>query len=347
MILFQGNFAVSDAPKYSNEFLSLGVGARAFGMSNVQVANVSDVTAGFWNPAGLTQIKSDRQIALMHAEYFAGIAKYDYGAIAIPMDSGRCLAITLIRFGVDDIPNTIELVDANGSIDYSKITSFSIADYAFIFSYATETKKEGLSLGANAKIIHRRVGEFAKAWGFGLDAGAQYNLNKWRFGLMAKDITTTFNSWNFTLSDEVKDVWQQTGNVIPENSTEITLPKLILGSAFTTVISPKFSLLTGIDLDLTFDGQRNVLLGTGVISFDPHWGFEIGYKGFIFLRGGMGNYQKILNIDGKKVGNFQPNLGLGLKIKQITLDYALTDIGDQSVALYSHVFSFKIDLNRK
>jgi hypothetical protein len=42
---------------------------------------------------------------------------------------------------------------------------------------------------------------------------------------------------------------------------------------------------------------------------------------------------------------FQPNLGLGLKIKGVTIDYALTDIGDQSTALFSNVFSLRFDIN--
>lgn len=347
LLIISCNIIKADAPKYSNEFLSLGISARAFGMSNTLTANVNDVTAGFWNPAGLSQIKNDRQISLMHAEYFAGIAKYDYGAIAMPIDSTRRLAFSLIRFGVDDIPNTIELVDPNGNIDYDKITSFSIADYAFILSYAMQTNKPGLSFGANTKIIHRKVGDFAKAWGFGIDAGAQYLVSKWKFGVMAKDITTTFNAWNYTLSENVINVWQITGNEIPDNSTEITLPKLILGTAFHTNISPKFNILTELDVDVTFDGKRNVLLGTKIASFDPHWGFEFGYKNFIFLRGGMGNYQTVLNIEGKKIPNFQPNLGLGIKIGKLTIDYALTDIGDQSVSLYSHVFSLMFDLNKR
>ena len=68
--------------KYSNEFLNIGVGARALAMSRAQVATVDDVTAGYWNPAGLAAIKSDLQVAGQHAEYFAGIAKYDYVALA-------------------------------------------------------------------------------------------------------------------------------------------------------------------------------------------------------------------------------------------------------------------------
>ncbi|MCK9206792.1 MAG: hypothetical protein M0P66_06750, partial [Salinivirgaceae bacterium] len=45
------------APKYSNEFLNIGVGARSFGMSHSTVASVRGVTATYWNPAALTQLK--------------------------------------------------------------------------------------------------------------------------------------------------------------------------------------------------------------------------------------------------------------------------------------------------
>ena len=48
-----GNLA---AQKYSNEFLSIGVGARAHGMSGAQTALTDDITAAYWNPAGLSQI---------------------------------------------------------------------------------------------------------------------------------------------------------------------------------------------------------------------------------------------------------------------------------------------------
>jgi hypothetical protein len=43
-------------PKYSNEFLAIGVSAQALGLSNAVVAGVDDVTSGYWNPAGLTNV---------------------------------------------------------------------------------------------------------------------------------------------------------------------------------------------------------------------------------------------------------------------------------------------------
>ena len=336
----------SQAPKYSNEFLNIGVGARALGMSNSNITSVDDVTAGYWNPAGLNKIGNKHQVALMHSEYFAGIAKYDYGAYATRIDSSSVIGFSFIRFGVDDIPNTTELINSDGQVDYSRITTFSATDFAFLTSYARTLKVPGLTFGTNVKIIRRRVGDFAGAWGFGLDAGLQYEIDKWKFAAMARDVTSTFNAWSFNLSEQMKTTFLATDNVIPENSVEITLPKLLLGSSREFNISEKVTLLSEVNLDATFDGKRNVLIKTNFISVDPHLGLEASYMKIVFLRAGVGNFQSYTNNVGEKVRTFQPNIGIGVRIKSFTIDYALTDIGDQSVALYSNVFSVKVDINK-
>ncbi|MCE9538355.1 MAG: PorV/PorQ family protein [Bacteroidetes bacterium] len=337
----------AQARKYSNDFLDVGVGARALGMSNSYVTSANDVTSGYWNPAGLLGIGNQHQVALMHSEYFAGIAKYDYGAYATRLDSSSVLGVTIIRFGVDDIPNTTELIDANGNLDYNRITTFSATDFAFIASYAKTLKIPGLRLGANAKIIRRRLGDFASSWGFGLDAGAQYDYKKWKFGAMVRDVTSTFNAWTDNLSEETKAVFISTGNEIPENSVEITLPKLLLGGARKFDFSPKMSLLAEVNLDATFDGKRSVMIKSKAIGIDPHFGLEASYMNLVFLRAGLGNYQAYTDAVGQKIKTFQPNIGIGVRIKSVTIDYALTDIGDQSVSLYSNVFSIKVDINKK
>jgi len=342
------SFSYSQAPKYSNEFLSIGVGARALGLSNSTTAFVNDVTSGYWNPAGLALVPSKFQIGLMHSEYFAGIAKYDYAALAVQIDEKSTGAFSFIRFGVDDIPNTTELIDAQGNIDYDRISTFSAADYAFIFSYARKSKIAGLRYGGNAKVIYRKVGSFAHSWGFGLDFGVQYDLKKWHFGVMARDVTSTFNAWKYNLDDNMKEVFTRTGNEIPVNSLELTLPRLNIGAARYFDFGKKFSALVDIDLDVTFDGKRNVLIRSNPLSIDPHAGVEFGYGDIVFLRGGFGNIQKETDFDGKKKISFQPNIGVGIVIKKIVaIDYAFTDIGNASIALYSHIFSVKLNINRK
>jgi len=341
--LFYLNLAAQDAPKYSNEFLAIGVGARGLGLSGAMVASVDDVTSGYWNPAGLTLGKGDLQIGLMHAEYFAGIAKYDFGGLAAPIDATRTIGFSVIRFAVDDIIDSTDLIDADGNIDYERLKTFSVADYAFLFTYAKKTKIEGLRYGVNLKVIHRKAGDFASAWGFGLDVGGQYDYKKWKFGVMARDVTSTFNAWNFN-TEKIEDVFQQTDNEIPQNGLEITLPKLILGAAYKTYIKTKFSVAPELNVDVTFDGKRNVLIKSDPISVEPHLGLELGYSDFIFLRGGVGNIQEFKDFDGSTSTSLQPNFGVGVKIKNVSIDYALTNIGQVGETLYSNIFSLKFGL---
>jgi hypothetical protein len=260
--------------KYSNEFLTIGVGARALGMSGAQTAIANDVTAGYWNPAALVAMTDQTQVALMHSEYFAGIAKYDYGAFARKIDDRSAMAVSVVRFGIDDIADTSELIDANGNINYDRVTKFAAADLGVILSYSRKLKPAGLSFGANAKVINRRIGDFAKAWGFGLDAGIRYEKNKWRFAAMARDVTTTFNAWSFNLSESQRAAFAATGNVIPENSSEITRPTLNIGAAREFELGSKFSVLTSLDLQTTFDGMRNTIVRDQFWSMTPVFGFR-------------------------------------------------------------------------
>ncbi|MEO8068141.1 MAG: PorV/PorQ family protein [Flavobacteriales bacterium] len=339
--------AQSDAPKYSNEFLAIGVGARGLGMGYSVVSASRDVTAGYWNPAGLVRASGDLQVGAMHSEYFAGIAKYDYVGLAKRIDSVSSIGISYIRFGIDDIPNTIDLVDPSGNVDYDRISSFSAVDNAFLISYARKLKVEGLNFGVNAKVIYRRVGDFGSAWGFGLDAGLQYDRKNWKLAAMARDITSTFNSWTYTLDQRTIDVLLTTGNELPENSTEITLPRLVLGVARDIKLGGRFNLLAEVDLENTFDGRRNTLVATDAWSMDPRAGIEVGYAGIVFVRAGVNNFQYIEEIDGAETLDMQPNIGLGLKIKSVSIDYALTNIGTAGNALISNVFSLRFDINKK
>ena len=339
--------AFAQGRKYSNEFLNIGVDAHALGMSNARVAGVNDVTAGFWNPAGLTQIGNAHHFALMHANYFAGLAQYDYLSASMPVDALSTIAISLVRFGVDDIPDTGELIDANGNIDYSRIKLFSAADYALFLSYARKIPAiKGLSLGANAKLIYRNVGRFANAYGFGFDIGAQYKYQNWQFGAMLRDASSTFNLWLIN-QDEIDNILDATGNSPVQNSLELTIPRLIIGAAHTLPIKNDFELKSELNADFTFDGQRNTLVSANFGNIDPMLGLEFGYKKLAFIRAGLGNLSRETDFDGSRLWRFQPNLGLGFQFKGFALDYAFTDLGDQSTALYSHIFSLKYRLQRK
>ncbi len=338
--------------KYSNEFLNIGAGARGLSMGSAQVASVQDGTAGYWNPAGLIGVQDHPSINLMHAEYFAGIGKYDYASLALPLAGNkRTLGVTALRFAVDDIMNTLFLVEPDGSINYNNIQSFSSADYAFLISLAQKLKEstnKNVHFGVNAKIIHRSVGHFAKAWGFGLDAGVQIIHDKWKFGFAARDITSTFNAWSFNFSDKEKEALYLTNNEIPVKSTEMTAPRLVAGAARDFTLSKKVSLLAEANFDVTFDGKRNTVISSNPISIDPKLGVECNINNVFYLRAGINNFQKALadgdTLNQKKVWIYQPSAGAGFRIQNVKIDYAFTNLANQSNPLFTHVFSLQFDL---
>jgi hypothetical protein len=340
--------------KYSNEFLNIGAGARGMAMGAAQVASVSDGTAGYWNPAALAGIK-DAQFNIMHAEYYAGIGKYDFANLVLPLkDNKRTLGVTLLRFAVDDIPNTVDLVQADGSINYANITSFSSADYALLLSLAQQVdlkKNTVINFGVNAKIIHQIAGSFASSWGFGFDAGAQVIGNRWKVGVVARDVTTTFNAWSFSLDNEMKQVFSLTGNEIPTKSIELTAPQLILGGSYNFRLGKKLSLLTELDMALSFDGQRDEVVSSKLVSIDPRVGLELSFKDVFFVRAGVNNFQQSLDdkdtTNQKKIWIYQPSFGAGFRIGDVQIDYAFTNLANQSSPLYTNVFSIRIDLKRK
>ncbi len=331
--------------KYSNAFLNIGVDAAAFGMANAVVAQAQDANATYWNPAGLVHIE-DSQVSLMHAAYFANIAQYEHVAYAKNIDDRSAIGASLIRFAVDDIMNTTQLIDANGNVDYNRISLFSAADYALNLSYARRAaRNEDLSFGVNVKIIHRKIGSFASSIGFGADLGLQYQHNDWYYGLMLRDITTTFNSWTF---DEAQLATIQAAipghNQTTPDKTEITLPKAQLGISRIFDLHYDNYLTPEIDLNMRF-AKTNDIFSSSFLSVNPAIGVAFTYHDFAFARIGLGNFQYETTVIGQNHLLMQPNIGLGFTYRGITVDYALTNIGGQSSVFYSNIFSLKIDLD--
>lgn len=386
-LVFVANISFSQniyAPKYSNDFLNIGVSAKNIAMGNTATATVADVTSGYWNPAGLTHIAHKHEVSLMHNEYFGGVGQYNYLAGSIPIDSTSRLSLSYIRLSIDDIPDTRFLFDNNGNgnsnlygpIDYNKIKFFSASDNAFLISFGKQNKKFGgakvmgmykygvrtylkdstgnnLSYGGTFKIINRKVGQFATAWGFGFDLGLQLKYKKYALGATLRDVTSTFNFWNIN-SEMLKTAYDKSNamdssayNALPSSTLELTLPRLVVGVSryFHLNKAKTLGLSSSIDAHFTFDGHRNVLLGSALVSIDPTLGFELNYKKLVFLRTGFNNFQRLKEFDGSKYYTIQPHMGVGVQFTRFAFDYALVNPGSVSVGLYSHVFSIKFGLN--
>jgi hypothetical protein len=287
-------------------------------------------------------------MALMHSAYFANIAQYEYVGFAMPLQKNAALGISLIRFGVDDILDTTQLIDSQGNIDYNQINTFSAADYALQVSLARKQIFKDIDLGVNAKIIHRRIGKFATSIGFGFDAGVQIHRNDWHYGLMLRDITTTFNAWSiddekFALIQNAITLVDGVNQELPE-TTELTLPKAQLGITKDWNITRDIGLQTAVEMNMRF-AQTNAIISTSFVSIEPSFGFVADYEDMVFLRGGINNLQEETLFDDSTSISWQPNFGVGFKYNGIQVDYALTNIASIGNALYSNVFSVKIDFD--
>jgi len=296
--------------KYGADFLAGGVGARALAMGGAYIAVADDANAGYWNPAGLNQIESP-EFAYMHAERFAGIVSFDYAGVAWPLSDRSTIGVSFYRSGVNDIKNTLDAWDAARNQPKPNpedfITSFSAADYAFFVGYGRTVSKT-LTIGFTGKIIRRSIGEFADAWGYSMDVGAQYRSGALALGLNLQDITTMLQSWSVN-REALANIHDVFGDELPEGGTELVLPVARLGSAY-MVGSEKNRFTFAFDIDMAFDGQQANALNVGNISFHPRVGIEYVYMDKVSLRAGLSRVQST-----QTAGmDINPAVGAGFRI---------------------------------
>jgi len=299
MLVTASAIAATGVAKYAGEFISLGVGGRALGMGGAFVALANDVTAGYWNPAGLSQINYP-QFALMHDEQFGSLVNYDYGAVAIPFGSNTSLGFSVIRLGVDDIPDTRNAgVDINNNptfdpqqfsrIDPDRVTYFNAADWAFYFTYSKK-QSDDFSYGANVKIIRRELGD-AAATGIGIDLGVWYTpFENVQLGANFQDVTTTFLAWS-------------TGR------NELISPTMKVGSAyFIEAFGGRFA--PAVDFDIRFENRKYASTAhIGPVSLDLHTGLEYQFKDLVALRLGYSDVKQL-------------TMGAGVRLPKLNIDYS-------------------------
>lgn len=307
-VLFASNVqAQGSGNKYAGEFLAIGIGGRPLGMGGAFVSLVNDVTAGYWNPGALARINYP-QLILMHDERFGNLVNYDYGSVAIPFGPKVSIGLSVIRLGVDDIGDTRNaLIDLNNNgyfdpgdrLDYSKITFFNAADWAFIVTYSKKYS-EKLSYGVNLKVIARKIAE-GFASGVGFDVGALYYVTpKFRVGVNLQDITTTLLAWN-------------TGR------KELITPTAKIGGSYDIEFLGHSRVTPAMDFDVRFENRRFAsLTHIGPVSFDMHAGLEYGFKDLFAIRVGYNDVKQL-------------TLGAGVKLPKLNLDYSFAkfDASDQ------------------
>jgi hypothetical protein len=322
LILFFVSNILFAQNKYAGEFLYIGVGGRPLGMGGAYVAHVNDVTAGYWNPALLSKLNYP-QLSLMHDQRFGNLLNYDYGAVAIPFGKAASLGLSIIRMGIDDIPDTRNaLIDLNGNgildpgerLDPDKITYFNSTDYAVYFTYSKK-QSDKFSYGANLKVIRRNIGE-SSAWGLGFDVGAAWNpVGKLLLGANLQDITTTYLSWS-------------TGK------KETIIPTAKIGTAY-QIEFLKGIITPALDFDIRFENRgKSSLAHIGPVSMDLHAGIEYTFKDLVSIRAGYNDVKSL-------------TLGAGVKLPKLNIDYSLVKFNNEDQLGNTHRLSVTFTLEEE
>jgi hypothetical protein len=283
--------SASAANKYAGEFLTHGVGARALGMGSAFVAVADDVTAGYWNPAGLADIGGP-EVQLMHSETFGDVVNYDTGAYAQPIAKDASLGVTIVRLAVDNIPFTqdFEYDEYRVIYDPDKIQWKSDSEAAMYVSYA-KRMSDRMSLGGNLKLIRKSIADYS-CYGFGFDLGAKYDV--WEgatLGVNVQDATTTLLVWD-------------------TRERERIMPAVKVGVAYSRPVSSMSGVLTlAADADVRFENRQLAdQYHVGSVSADSHYGMEFVYKDLVAVRAGLAMGQL--------------TAGAGLTLAGFTVDYA-------------------------
>jgi hypothetical protein len=143
-----------------------GAGARALGAGGAFVAIANDVTAGYWNPAGLGEV-NEPQLAGMYSLLSLN-RQHNYAAAAYPLGSTSAMSISWIgyRFGNVVRRNPFGVVTRNWGSDQNVL----------LFSYGNQIN-ENFALGGNVKLLFQNLAGVS-ASGMGFDFGAKLKLSE-------------------------------------------------------------------------------------------------------------------------------------------------------------------------
>jgi len=150
----------------SGEFLLLGAGARGVALGGAFSALTADVTALYYNPAGLAQMSRP---SLMVSSYsYVADTRYSWVGIGLPMAGGsKAVGLSVGSFGFSDQPvYTLEDPDGSGET-YSVAETFIAGTYSQNFS-------DRFSAGFTAKMVNDHLGS-TSATGFAVDFGTNFH----------------------------------------------------------------------------------------------------------------------------------------------------------------------------
>jgi hypothetical protein len=306
-----GQSTITKVGTTSGQFLKLGVGARAVALGGSFVAQANDLSALYWNPAGLSQIQGSAA-QLSHTEYLADIT-YNHAGFATNLGVLGTLGFSFTFLDSGDMEvRTLRRPDGTGE-------QFDAQSMALQLSLG-RALTDRFSIGGTAKYVRESIWH-SSASTIALDVGVLFTTPYERLKLGASIVNfgskMRMSGRDVYFSQDPDPVNQ--GNVEIVNAEFLTekypLPLMFrVGLAWTAYQAGGHQLVLSSDAAHPNDNTEYLNMGA-----------EYGFRGLFFVRSG---YRNLFEEDGEE--GLTLGSGLSLRIDRAlraTIDYAYADFG--------------------
>lgn len=295
------------------QFLKMEVGAQAVALGGAYVAGVDDMSALFWNPAGLSYIKQPT----FYGTYTSLYAGIQHGYIAYGMQIGRSdyfgVHIIYLNSGEMEV-TTLEFPEGSGEF-------FTVSDIAIGLSYA-RALTDRLSVGATVKYVNETIWR-ESANTFGFDIGSQFDtgIKGIKLGMAITNFSSKFKFDGPDLNIDVDTDETYDGNPETEarlNTLEWSLPLVFRMGIMCDIMGPKSEIMMNPNHRITVSFDANDPMDH-FLRFNT--GVEYAFQEMLALRAGYHiNYDET---------SFSAGIGLNLDLNSMPLniDYAIVNYG--------------------
>jgi len=291
------------------QFLKIGLGAKAISMGGAFTAYANDVTAQYWNPAGLARVNGG-EATFGHISWIADIG-IEYAAVSYELYGFGTIGAYVTSLGMDEIPvTTTEKPEGTGE-------KYSSGDLAIGLSYSRNLT-DAFSIGFAVKYIHEYLWHMSSS-SFAFDIGTLFTapfLNGIRLGANISNFGPKMK-----LDGRDSYVIYRTGsagkNVVNAEYqlNEFDLPLLFRVGLSSDLYKSDDWKITA-NLDAIHPNDNTEYLNSGL---------EIGWNDIFFLRAGYKSIFEKNSEQGLTAGagiNYRLTSGVS-----VILDYAYLDFG--------------------
>ncbi len=243
------------------QFLKLGVGARGVAMGESFVAVANDVSALYWNPAGLVQFNQDQAIA-SHTEYVVDI-QHDFFGLVYHINEQDAVGASFSSLHMKDMEITTE------AQPFGTGQFFKFGDIAIGLTYSKKMTDQ-FSFGATVKYVEETM-DVLSMRSVMVDIGTYYwtGLGTTRFAVVIS---------NFGSDVQPKGSVTQYNGAVVSVFQSFSLPTIFrLGIAFDPIADENgHKITTSLQLNHPNDNSEHFRLGA-----------EYSWQNTFFVRGGV------------------------------------------------------------